>query len=226
VVDTGAQSDASDSDRAISEPDPRSDAGPARDKDGAVNGDAGDIGDAGDPYSPQPPAGAVQCGGASFTASDSQSACAATWPHGGMITFPHDCGTLSMSGGTYEVWCAPTTIYFWIRFDGVTANTLAQCPITLDGSVYNFDQPLWTDPTNSFIGVNTPRGSEAFRGSPVGITQVDHVPRSFVIKGQTLATVADSGTANLWVALGESACSGSGAQPVVRYMAGVAMAWP
>ena len=104
--------------------------------DSAVGGDSGATAAA-------PPAGAMKCGGASFAATASSTACANYQDFLGGSA--ENCSALGLTGGAYEVWCSPNSVYVWARFDGVSIESPSTCAVPIEGGVANAPLPVQVD---------------------------------------------------------------------------------
>jgi hypothetical protein len=184
--------------------------------------------DAGSLLVPNPPPGAKECGSGTITEASSSTACMApNWvldsmllPDGGMAMTPRDCGALSVTSGTWQVWCAPKQIYLWARFNDVSnTGTLADCHglslLEVDEGVYAFA---------SGGGNGTQVATYELDGAEIaGLTP--SMPEDIVITTTLSASPGMGGSANLWV-LGslEDSCKMGGFDPPT-VLAGVTVTW-
>jgi hypothetical protein len=85
------------------------------------------------PSVPNPPAGSVKCGHATFTVADSNQLCMNA--HGLVIDswgmahqpFPRACNAVTFGSGDYDVWCTATDAYVFAHFAGLVPTGTLKC---------------------------------------------------------------------------------------------------
>jgi hypothetical protein len=193
-----------------------SDTGSLPDGGGATDGNTTSL-------APRPPSGATKCGSGTFSANDSTTACQSQPTFGGQLAYPHDCGSVDVAGGQFEVWCSSTETYLWARFDGVGVKSPYECNVTVDGSVYPYYPELSIGSGEveihagaSGIGTGaTPYGN--------GLYLTYGTPGTFAIDVTTPGAFS-SGTATIWVVTQQNNCPGSQDLPKT-ITAGVPLTW-
>jgi hypothetical protein len=174
---------------------------------------------------PHPPAGATKCGGASFDAKAAADACNAPYKYGGELAYPRACDSLDLAGGSYEVWCAADTVYFWVRFDGVKMKTPYECQVELDGSVYPLFPPFYAQGAEAEV-TSGARGETGTWNVRNAFSLLDSQRPGTIVLDATLTGLGGpSGTANAWLVTVQSGCPGSPDGPqTIR--SGAALKWP
>jgi hypothetical protein len=194
---------------------------------GHAGGDASAV-DAGSLLTPSPPKGATECGSGTITQASSSTACMMpNWvldsmplPDGGTAMTPRDCSALTVTSGTWEVWCTSTEVYLWARFNGVNdTGSLVDCHglslIEIDEGVYS---------SGSGGGNGTQVATFELDGTEIaGLTPA--MPEDMVITVTLDNPSGTAGSADLFV-LGslEDSCK-MGAFDPETVLAGVTVTW-
>jgi len=139
--DSGAAENESGADGAL--PNPGQDASALADAGGDASATAAN-----------PPPGSTPCGGGTFTATDSASSCQLYSNF--LMAAAENCNEVTVTGGAWEAWCSPTSIYLWARFDGLSIPNAAICAFPVDGGEVMAPDPIQLGGTAMTIELEPP----------------------------------------------------------------------
>ena len=171
-----------------------------------------------------PPIGATKCGGGAITPAAAHAACLTASTQGPDPGYARACN-LDSAGGVFEVWCAASGTYFFARLDGLRPQEpRLACQGIIGGKPVTYYPDSKVGPATLEVRAGL---AGAFGSLPVrGLLQyLDKDPVSLVLEGQVSTISAAAGTANAWVIVRPSPCSGDVDPPPV-YGSGVAFVWP